>query len=194
MHKPSCWFPFTLITPYVTYVLRVQLSLTWQKNSTKKASSFWFLLMCDHDLYFFLGCFRGETRLARPSLFLSLCSSRPHCCLRARSLAISRPRVSLPRSWRCCPGNVSFHHPSALSRGSGGKKVPLGEVLGVEVGWWWGGRRGGFRLAEHKKELVRAPVSNGPGTLDYSCQKIVTNVDSSGVPHCSGGSPSVQLP
>lgn len=124
----------------------MQLSFTSQKEAkktTKKGLIFQFSAHVQPSLIFsfFLQCFRDETRLARLCFSLSLFLSPPPLpeCALARSLAISRPRVSLPRCRRCCPGNVSFHHLSALRRGSGGKKrATRGGFGGVEVGVWSG--------------------------------------------------------
>lgn len=127
------------------------------------------------------------------SLSLSLALTPTAACERALSPS-SRPRVSLPRGRRCRPGNVSFHHPSSAQSWVRGRKSATGGGFeGVEVGgWWW---CWGASVSQNtKKELVRAPVSNGPGTLDYICRKIAINADSSGVPRGSGGSPSVRLP
>lgn len=73
-------------------------------------------------------------------------------CVRARARVISRPRVSLLCSQRGCPGNVFFHHLSAL-------------VLGQGQGATWG------FLPRNTKECTTL-MSNNSSTLDYGCQKV----------------------
>lgn len=130
-----------------------------------------FCTLCHYDLYIFWEVFREKTRFARPS------RPPPSPLLPASVLARYQPppRLAAVQVGDVVQVTFSFITRQPSVAGHGGKKSATRRWFEeAAAGWWWGGR-----LAEHKKELARAPASSDPGVLDYSCQKIAASADGS---------------